>query len=610
MPNRGINCKRVVLAVVVLIAFPLCPGSFGQGQEQKTPQQRPKETAKKEVPDEKEKKDEARVKQAQTIIESILFGTNTILNPVVRIRIRMLAADAYWDFQPEKAREILSEEFSKIAVIAAPQNESDFGTLWSIKEIGKPPAYKGRPLEQVKAQLRRDVLAIISARDSALARSLVAAEKAKETQSDSHRNEVDEVLSTAQSLAETDPEAAARIIKESLKTGVSDGLVFLLMKLRETSPAEASAIFNQLFSAARTTGDLVQFQQLVPYVLPTELDRLVGGKHYLTDPQRMKDANMLMEYAADLLYRRIITEAPNNIAPELARREYFIWRNLLAVFNDLKPESVWLVNTRLRQLTAALPQGAPGAPQNPWSEERLNELLAKAKSSFGDKRDEYFAAAAANAWRFGQGDLDRAISIAENIENREFRDSTTTTFYFQAGLKNLRTEGPDYALGLAKKINLPVFRTRLYLAIIGTLSSVKASERTEALREELLNWLRNSERTSDTAWAILEYLDGSKNDNAERNFAAFDILVRVLNSPTLDPVSKTKNRIYWYPEFHDFRKSLAPLAKADFDKGLEVIQMVTNREVSMQIQAALCADYLRIQSKARKSSTKPIPKTE
>lgn len=609
MPNRGINCKRVVLAVVVLIAFPLCPGSFGQDQEQKTPQQRPKETA-KEVPDEKEKKGEARVKQAQTIIESILFGTNTILNPVVRIRIRMLAADAYWDFQPEKAREILSEEFSKVAVIAAPQNESDFGTLWSIKEIGKPPAYKGRPLEQVKAQLRRDVLAIISARDSALARSLVAAEKAKETQSDSHRNEVDEVLSTAQSLAETDPEAAARIIKESLKTGVSDGLVFLLMKLRETSPAEASAIFNQLFSAARTTGDLVQFQQLVPYVLPTELDRLVGGKHYLTDPQRMKDANMLMEYAADLLYRRIITEAPNNLAPELARREYFIWRNLLAVFNDLKPESVWLVNTRLRQLTAALPQGAPGAPQNPWSEERLNELLAKAKSSFGDKRDEYFAAAAANAWRFGQGDLDRAISIAENIENREFRDSTTTTFYFQAGLKNLRTEGPDYALGLAKKINLPVFRTRLYLAIIGTLTSVKASERTEALREELLNWLRNSERTSDTAWAILEYLDGSKNDNAERNFAAFDILVRVLNSPTLDPVSKTKNRIYWYPEFQDFRKSLAPLAKADFDKGLEVIQMVTNREVSMQIQAALCADYLRIQSKARKSSTKPIPKTE
>ena len=610
MLKRGINCKRVVFAVVVLTAFPFCPGNLGQGQEQKTPQQKTKAAAKKDLPDEKDSKEVERVKQAQTVIEGILFGTNTILNPIVRIRIRMLAADAYWDFQPERAREILSEEFPKIALITAPQNESDFGTLWLTKESGKPLMYKGRPIEQVKAQLRREMLAIISARNSALARGLVAAEKAKETKSDSHKNDVDEVLSTAQSLAETDPEAAARIIKESLKTGVSDGLVFLLMRLRETSPAEASAIFNQLFSAARATGDLWQFQQLMPYILPTELDRLVGGRHYLTDPQRMKDANTLMEYAADLLYRRILTEAPHNMAPEHARREYYIWRNLLSVFNDLRPESVWLINTRLRQLTTVLPQSVQGPPQSPWSEEKLNELIAKAKSSFGDERDEYFSAAASNAWRFGQGDLDRAVSIAENIENREFRDSTTGTFYFQAGLKYLRSEGPDYALGLARKINLPVLRARLYLAIIRTLSSVKALERTEALREELLNWLRNSERTSDTAWAILEYLDGSKNDNAERNFAAFDILVRVLNSPGLDPVNKMKNRIYWYPEFHDFRKSLAPLAKTDFDRGLEATQMVNNREVGMQMQAALCGDYLRMQSKNRKTSTKATPKSD
>ncbi|MFY9620421.1 MAG: hypothetical protein WAQ99_11485 [Pyrinomonadaceae bacterium] len=585
-----------MLALLLLTAFPFGPESLGRGQERKTPQERTKEDGNLDLPDEKHNKEGERVKQAQTVIEGILFSTNTILNPIVRIRIRMLAADAYWEFQPDKAREILSAEFPKIALITAPQNESD--------------TYKGRPIEQVRAQLRREMLAIISARNSVLARGLVAAEKAKETKSDEHPNEVDEVLSTVQSLAETDPEAAARIIKESLKTGVSDGLVFLLMRLRETSPAEASAIFNQLFSAARASGDLWQFQQLLPYILPTELDRLVGGRHYLTDPQRMKDANTLIEYAADLLYRRILTDSPDNMAPELIRREYYVWRNLLSVFNDLRPESVWLINTRLRQLTTVLPQSVQGPPQSPWSEEKINELITKAKSSFGEKRDEYFSAAASNAWRFGQGDLDRAVSIAENIENREFRDSTTGTFYFQAGLKYLRSEGPDYALGLARKINLPVLRARLYLAIIRTLSSVKALERTEALREELLNWLRNSEKTSDTAWAILEYLDGSKNDKAERNFAAFDILASVLNSPGLDPVNKVKNRIYWYPEFHDFRKSLAPLAKTDFDRGLEATRMVNNREVSMQMQAALCGDYLRMHSKNRKPSPKATPKSD
>src|SRR2546430_7321336 len=133
MVKEAFNYKRVVFAVVLLTTFPFCLGSFGQSQEQKAPQtNRPKEAAKKEAPDEKVKKDEERTKQAQSMIEGILYDTHSILNPVVRIRIRMLIAEAYWVFQPEKAREILSEEFPKIALIAAPQNKSDFGRLWSI----------------------------------------------------------------------------------------------------------------------------------------------------------------------------------------------------------------------------------------------------------------------------------------------------------------------------------------------------------------------------------------------------------------------------------------------------------------------------------------------
>ncbi len=604
--RNAINCKRAVLAVVLLTTFTFCPGNFGQSQEQKAPQtSRPKEAAKKEATDEKGKKDEERTKQAQSLIEGILYDTHSILNPVLRIRIRMLVADAYWVFQPEKAREILSEEFPKIAL-----NESDFGRLWSIKDSGKPPMYKGRPIDQVRAQLRHEMLAIVSAHDSALARALIAAEKTKEKESDQQTAEIDEVLATANSLAETDPEAAARIIKESLKTGVSEGLVFLLIRLRDTSPTEASAIFNQVFSAVRASGDLWGFQRLLPYILPTELERLDGGKLYLTDSQQMKDANAMIQYAAELLYRRIQTESPGNMPPELVRREYSMWRNLLGLFNDLKPESVWLVNIRLRQLTAVLTQPAQGAPQGPWSEERLNQLIASANASSGDKRDGYLDSAAFQAWRFGQGDLDQAISLAEKIGNSERRQLTIGTLYFQAGLKYLRSEGPDYALGLARKIDVPDYRVRLYLAIIGALSSVKASERTEALREELLNWLRNCDKNSDTAWAVLEYLDGSVNDNAERNFAAFDILVRVLNSPNLDPENKLRNRVYWYAEFHDFRKSLTPLAKADFDRGLQVIQMLNNKETSMQIQAAFCVDYLKMRNKSMKALPSVAPKSK
>jgi hypothetical protein len=611
MIKKVINCNPAVVAIVLLTSFPVYSSSLGQNRDQRVSQKSIKKQAvSKEAEDERARKKQERIKQALNIVETVLIDTKNINNPVVRIKTRILAADAYWDSQPEKAREIISEEFPKIAKITIPES-SEFGNVWSIKGNGKTPMYKGVPLDEVKAQLRREMLAIVSARDSALARALVEVDKKNEKNDEAVTEKIDEVLASAAGLADTDPEAAARIIKESLKTGVTDGLAFLLMRLRDSSPAEASAIFNQMFSEARTRGDLWEFQQLVPYVLPTELDRLVGGKHYLTDSQRMKDANSLIEYAAELLYRRIQTVPPSNMSPELVSREYFIWRNLLAVFNDLKPESVWLVNMRLRQLTAVRPPSASGPTDGPWSEERLKTLIAAAKSSFGDTRDQYLDSAASNAWRFGAGDLDQALLLAESIENKDLRASKTGMLYFQAGLKFLRTEGPDYALGLARKIDWAVYRTRLYLAVIATLNSVKATERSEMLREELLDWLRVSDRTSDTAWALLDYLDGSKNDNAERNFEAFEILVRTLNGANLDPPdNKPAHRTYWYPDMHNFRKSLAPLANADFDRGLEIIQTLKQREVAMQILVAFSAEYLKLHQKDKNSSSTAVLKSD
>jgi hypothetical protein len=75
--------------------------------------------------------------------------------------------------------------------------------------------------------------------------------------------------------------------------------------------------------------------------MPTERDRLIGGKHYLTDPQRMKDALMLLDYAITLLARRIETAPPGNLSVELVRRESYIWRNLLPVFKDLTKRLPW-----------------------------------------------------------------------------------------------------------------------------------------------------------------------------------------------------------------------------------------------------------------------------
>jgi hypothetical protein len=534
------------------------------------------------------KKDQERKRLAQEIVENIFRDTRSILNPVIRMKIRTVAAEAYWQFQPQIARQILREEFVILKSLDSVESASQFWT----ENDGKLK-YKGKPAEHVKAQLRSELLASAGVYDPMFFRELLASEKKSDT---SGTEQPDQQLMTAGDLAGDHPQASARLLQESLEKNIDDFFPFALIRLRDVAPTEASALFNKALVQVKASGDLWQFQRLVPYVLPSEMDRLVGGKHYLTDAQRMQDARRIVEYGSEILYRRIQAEVPASMPPELVKREYYLWRNLQGVFEDVHPNGLWLVNTRLRQLASTLPESVQRPVQRPWSEDRLKTLLAAAEQSSGEKRDNYLSAAATTTWRFGEGDLDEAIALTDKIGDPKLRDDVAGIIYLQAGTKYLRTEGPEYVLGLARKINLPGPRVRLFLAIISSLQDVKATERVDSLRRELLNWLRNCERNSDTAWALLDYIDAPVSDVGEDKFAAFEVLVRVLNSPGIEINGDVKNRVYWYPEFHDFRKSLMPLVKADFDRTLTLIQMLNNREISMQVQAAFCANFLKLQS--------------
>ena len=210
--TNTIRCKRLFLVGVLLVTVLLCRPSLSQNRDQRSTQPNPSQ---KVVPD---KQDEERHQRAQAIIEGILADAKTIQNPVTQIRIRMLAADAYWNLQPEKAREILSDEFPKIRLIAVPKNEDEFGKIWSRMNERKTETYKGTTVEQVKARLRREMLAIVSAHDPALARALLEGEKKEKKYGPGE--ETDEVLETAGELAQTDPNAAARIIKDLARNRV------------------------------------------------------------------------------------------------------------------------------------------------------------------------------------------------------------------------------------------------------------------------------------------------------------------------------------------------------------------------------------------------------
>ena len=50
-------------------------------------------------------KDQERRKLAQEIVENVLLDTRSVLNPVVRTKIRTLTAESYWHFRQQTARQ-------------------------------------------------------------------------------------------------------------------------------------------------------------------------------------------------------------------------------------------------------------------------------------------------------------------------------------------------------------------------------------------------------------------------------------------------------------------------------------------------------------------------
>lgn len=533
------------------------------------------------------------VVQVKQAIEGTISQAKGVQNPVMRIKIRCIAADGIWDYQESQAREILSEDFKSIPSTGVPRQDD-----------GKPPTYKKRKLEEVKAWLRKELTAVISSHDPGLAESLLSAERNDKEKDgkDGEQRGTSELLEAAMDLSAASPEAASRIIRDSLRSGINPRLAVSLITLRQYAPTEASAIFNKALSMVRARGDLWDFQRLTPYVLPTEMDRLNGGS-FLADPLRAKDAKAFIEYATAMLTVQLESPQPNaNSSPELIMNEIYLWRSLNQLFSDLVPDKTWMVNTRLNQLSALRPESSKSSRGEALSpREILKKRISEAESATGTRRDGLFSVAAFTAMRLE--DFDQAVALAERIESTEQREIDSSFILDKASRKALNQEGPDKALDLARKIKWPSTRVSMFDRIRGSLVSLGKREQAAALLEELSDWFHGYDDNSDKVWGILTYLDHFASDDPEKGFGMLGMLVIVLNKADLSPpVNPLPNRYYWYPEFHDFRKSLGALAKTDFERAQQTIQMLKDKEVFLLAQASLCNQYLKANQK-RPSST-------
>jgi hypothetical protein len=542
--------------------------------------------------------------QARQAIESALAQAKDLQNPVVQIKIRSIAADALWDYQEEMAKGIVIEDFRNLPSLSVPQEEKS-----------KPPIYKHKRLDEVKETLRKELIAVAGSHDPVIIQSLLGTEKGNkdQTDKDSELLRTGEMLGTAMDLAETSPETASRIIEDSLKTGINPRFALALITLRQSDPARASALFNEAFSKVRTSGDLWEFQKLVPYVLPTGIE-LHYKINYLANPQRVEDAKRVIDYATVLLNQQITSPQVNAYSfPEMIRRERDLWRSLLQLFNDLAPEKAGIVNTRLNQLSSLQtgsnrkPAGAENETEPPPVEERLKKLTAMAESAIGARKDALLFSAASAAMQME--DYDKAVSLIEKIENQEKKEIDGSFILSTISARILSKDGSEKALVLARGITWPGTRVAAFSRIYAALQTLKKQDQANELLDELRTWLDSRDNTSDKVWGWLIYLDYFAKADSEKAFAVLSSFVGALNKADLEPPAKPlASRNYWYPEFHDFRKSLGPLVRTDFERALQEVQLVKDKEALLLIQVALCNEYLK--ANTQKATSKVSQKNQ
>jgi hypothetical protein len=556
----------------------------------------PKSASQSKVSDDKENRYKT---QAVEILEEALISLQDMNDPIAQMLLRIKVADALWTSQPERARQMLTDDYRRISSLKLHQVEA-----------GKPAVYKGMRQEEVQQYLDRLLLLAISVRDDKLAESLLR-EKFKGDEKKTDRTK-GEMLNIARTLADNNPEVTARIITHSLDTGFSTGASFALSALRESSPEPASVIFNKVLASAVKSEDLATLYRLGMHL--DAMERHTDHSHP-REMQTLEDTKALVRAAAALLTPRV--ESPQSIETiEQAYLEMFLWRSLQKPFRDLLPDKSWMIDLRLNQISTRLVEieksrlqnSSPGQweglameeaqamkmKQNQQSDpaERLRQMTTRAENFSGTQRDVRLGMVAVETWK--QQSIEAALKVADKISDQALKEVVISALKYKEGSRMLTREGPDKSLEQARAINLPMFRVWLFRTVTRAFRSAGRIDESDAIQQELLSWLESGEQKPEAVAGLFAYLDNNDNQNVEQKFIALASLGRTLSKVGLEPPPNLFPReIFWHPMFHSYEKSLSQLIRADFEKTLEGTRNISDKEARLTLQVAAASEYLR-----------------
>ena len=527
-------------------------------------------------------------------LDAVGERAKTIDDSILKVRVLAKVADALWAENSNRARVLFRTAFESIEKIEL--------TAAQDQRVAMAQARNGRfgPL----FHLRSHVLQLIARHDQALAKELLDAynnvannEDGKKANNLSKEEFAQISADTAIASARTQPERSIQLVRSLLTTKIDHSVVFLLVRIRGENPKLADTLFNEALAVAGQHGLIpTELESLSVYVLPTE-DDLFYGNDPIADPGRHAAVAAFLDYvyagAAQLGSAAAFTSSSQEIDRQLARRVHNALTRVLPLFARLQPQRSAVVNEQMRKLLGYM-ESEDALRVNKPSRKSVDDLLHDAESAVGDRRRTLGFMRASSA-ALTEGDVDRAVSIAERIDDPYERKIQSSLVRYQTSMKMLREGKFEKAFEYAKLVEFLPQRVLLFDRLAQKLRKEDPNRARETL-EDIWTWLLKAPNSPQKVDAMLTITLTMSEQDVERAFELMQATAKTLNATDFSFTPPDANRISVElaisPDMLPLEPVFVALAKSDVERAYGVAETLSSPPISLLAQATVFEQVL------------------
>jgi hypothetical protein len=554
------------------------------GQEPK-PQQRGDTAIKAKRGDKDAADGDSKKRIAADHLEMLGSQAKRLNNSILKVQIAAKIADALWDYDDSNARQLFMFAFQTIdGVDLTPDKDQRAAT--AEKQGGSfGPLF----------HLRAWVVQLAARHDykfaETLRQSLEKKSGAKETSKTNSKLTEEELkkmsLDVAAAMAATQPSQSAQIIRAFITQGIDDLLVYTLIKIRSESPALADKLYGEAIALAASHGlNADELASLSNYVLPSE-EELFLGVAPSNDATRVTVIRQFLDYAylglAQFVSTNRLGNSESEIDHEAAERAYYVLKASLDLFDRFQPGRSASVANQMRSLLGLMsPQDANKAEETAGP--TLEDLIQRAESAVGERR-RTIAFMRASSRALANGNVEKAVELAERIDDPYERKIQTSLIRYQAAMKELRSGRIDPACHYAEGIEFIPQRVAVFHRVAQKLWASKEPDRARAKLEEIWEWTGKTDNNPQKVDAMLKLTNTMAQHDVERGFQFLQTAIRVVNATDFSykppDGRKISVEVHIAPDMLDFDSVFGLLARSDMERAHSAAQLLTSQEFAL-----------------------------